>query len=111
MNREPAPTLRLHLALILLSAALIAFQLEQMQLLALVQWHHFAYLIISVALLGFGAGGTFIALCRTILLRHLDWLLPLLPKATHYCEPFGGSAAVLLNREPAPVETFNYIDG
>jgi DNA adenine methylase len=42
---------------------------------------------------------------------HLDWLLPLLPKTTHYCEPFGGSAAVLLNREPAPVETYNDIDG
>jgi len=42
---------------------------------------------------------------------HLDWLLPLLPEATHYCEPFGGSAAVLLNREPASVETFNDIDG
>lgn len=41
---------------------------------------------------------------------HLDWLLPLLPKATHYCEHFGGSAAVLLNREPAPVETYNDID-
>lgn len=41
---------------------------------------------------------------------HLDWLLPLLPKATHYCEPFGGSAAVLLNREPAPIETYNDID-
>jgi len=42
---------------------------------------------------------------------HLDWLLPLLPKATHYCEPFGGSAAVLLNREPSPIETYNDIDG
>lgn len=42
---------------------------------------------------------------------HLDWLLPLLPKATHYCEPFGGSAAVLLNRTPSPVETYNDIDG
>ncbi|AHJ28829.1 DNA adenine methylase [Nodularia spumigena CS-584] len=42
---------------------------------------------------------------------HLDWLLPLLPTITHYCEPFGGSAAVLLNREPAPVETYNDIDG
>lgn len=42
---------------------------------------------------------------------HLDWLLPLLPKATHYCEPFGGSAAVLLNRMPSPVETYNDIDG
>lgn len=42
---------------------------------------------------------------------HLAWLLPLLPEANHYCEPFGGSAAVLLNREPAPVETYNDLDG
>lgn len=42
---------------------------------------------------------------------HLDWLLPLLPKTTHYCEPFGGSAAVLLNRTPSPVETYNDLDG
>lgn len=42
---------------------------------------------------------------------HLDWLLPLLPKTIHYCEPFGGSAAVLLNRVPSPVETYNDIDG
>lgn len=43
--------------------------------------------------------------------NHLNWLLPLLPQATHYCEPFAGSAAVLLNREPSPVETYNDIDG
>ena len=43
--------------------------------------------------------------------NHLNWLLPLLPEATHYCEPFGGSAAVLLNRKPALVETYNDIDG
>jgi DNA adenine methylase len=42
---------------------------------------------------------------------HLDWLLPLLPETKHYCEPFGGSAAVLVNREPALVETYNDIDG
>ena len=42
---------------------------------------------------------------------HLNWLLPLLPMTTHYCEPFGGSAAVLINRPPAPVETYNDIDG
>ena len=42
---------------------------------------------------------------------HLDWLLPLLPEAKHYCEPFGGSAAVLLNRRPAPIETYNDLDG
>jgi DNA adenine methylase len=43
--------------------------------------------------------------------NHLDWLLPLLPAAHHYCEPFSGSAAVLLNRIPAPVETYNDVDG
>ncbi|MBI4560069.1 MAG: DNA adenine methylase [Candidatus Hydrogenedentes bacterium] len=43
--------------------------------------------------------------------NHLDWLLPLLPACRHYCEPFGGSAAVLLNREPSPVETYNDLDG
>mgnify|MGYP001393669852 CR=1 FL=1 len=42
---------------------------------------------------------------------HLDWLLPLLPEAHHYCEPFAGSAAVLLNRPPSPVETYNDLDG
>lgn len=43
--------------------------------------------------------------------NHLKWLLPLLPEVTHYCEPFGGSAAVLLNRKPAPLETYNDLDG
>lgn len=42
---------------------------------------------------------------------HLDWLLPLLPKCHHYCEPFAGSGAVLLNRPPSPVETYNDLDG
>src|SRR5438552_18896357 len=43
--------------------------------------------------------------------NHLGWLLPLLPQCHHYCEPYAGSAAVLLNREPSPVETYNDIDG
>jgi len=42
---------------------------------------------------------------------HLAWLLPLLPQTHQYCEPFGGSAAVLLNRPPSPVETYNDLDG
>jgi DNA adenine methylase len=43
--------------------------------------------------------------------NHLNWLLPHLKACHHYCEPFGGSAAVLLNRDPSPVETYNDIDG
>jgi len=42
---------------------------------------------------------------------HLDWLLPLLPKTHIFCEAFAGSASVLLNREPSPVEVLNDIDG
>ena len=42
---------------------------------------------------------------------HLDFLLPNLPNdARHFCDVFGGSAAVLINREPAPVETYNDLD-
>lgn len=42
---------------------------------------------------------------------HLAWLLPLLPATHCYCEPFGGSAAVLLNRDPSQIETYNDLDG
>ena len=42
---------------------------------------------------------------------HLDWLLPYLPETNHYCEPFAGSAAVLLNKRPSPIETYNDLDG
>ncbi len=42
---------------------------------------------------------------------HLSWLLPLLPECHHYCEPYAGSAAVLLNRDPSAIETYNDLDG
>ena len=42
---------------------------------------------------------------------HLDFLLPLIPHdAAHFCDVFGGSAAVLLNSDPYQVETYNDID-
>lgn len=41
---------------------------------------------------------------------HLGWLLPLLPKCRHFVDLFGGSAAVLLNREPSSIETYNDLD-
>jgi hypothetical protein len=70
----------------LLSVAVIALQLVLMQILSITQWHHFAYMVISVALLGFGAAGTVLALARSRLLERSDQLLPLL---------MFGSAAVM----------------
>ena len=71
------PVFRFHLALAMISAAVIAFQLALMELLSLVQWHHFASMIIAVALLGFGAAGTCLSLLRSRLMRHFAPLLPL----------------------------------
>ena len=39
-----------------------------------------------------------------------DRIVELLPPHRTYCEPFGGSAAVLLAKEPAPVEWYNDTD-
>lgn len=72
------PLPRLHLAVALLSVAVIALQLVLMQLLSITQWHHFAYMVISVALLGFGAAGSVLALGRRWMLAHSEGLLPLL---------------------------------
>ncbi len=42
---------------------------------------------------------------------HLDFILPNLPNGeTHFCDVFGGSAAVIINRTPAPLETYNDLD-
>jgi DNA adenine methylase len=41
---------------------------------------------------------------------HLNWLLPLLPRCKHFVDVFGGSASVLLNRDPSPIETYNDLD-
>lgn len=60
-------------------------------------------LLSNVKLIPFGwYGGKF---------SHLAWLLPLLPECHHYCEPFAGSGAVLLNRKPSSIETYNDLDG
>ena len=58
---------RLFLATLLISAAAIAYEILLMRILSIVQWHHFAYMIISLALLGYGASGTFIAISKRML--------------------------------------------
>lgn len=51
-----------------LSAAALGYELLLLRLFAIIQWHHFAYLAISVALLGIGAAGSFVTLARRPLL-------------------------------------------
>jgi spermidine synthase len=52
------------LAIFCLSFAVLGYEVLLMRLLTITKWHHFAYMIISVALLGFGASGTLVALLQ-----------------------------------------------
>jgi hypothetical protein len=56
-------------ALALLSGAALAYEVLLTRLFAIIQWHHFAYMVISLALLGFGASGTLLALAGDRLAR------------------------------------------
>lgn len=56
-------------AITVLSAAAIGYEILLMRLFSIIQWHHFASMIISLALLGYGASGTFLALTQRWLLR------------------------------------------
>jgi len=67
---EMMPPARTRLALVGISAATIGLELALMRDLSLRYWSHFAYMVISVALLGFGASGTFIAVFRRWILKH-----------------------------------------
>lgn len=69
---------RLMVATALLSVALIAYQVAIIQLLSYVQWYHYANMVISIALLGFGAAGTLLSLKRNWLLKHSNNLVPML---------------------------------
>ena len=51
-------------AVALISAAILAYEVLLARLFSIIQWYHFAYMVISIALLGYGGSGTFIALAR-----------------------------------------------
>lgn len=57
-NKKPPP----FYSIALLSASSLAYEVLLMRLFSIIQWHHFAYMIISLALLGYGASGTFLSL-------------------------------------------------
>jgi hypothetical protein len=75
---------KLPVSLAFLSAAIIAFQIVLIQILSISQWYHFAYMVISIALLGFGAAGTVLAIFQKYLTNRTDLLLPFLMTCTGF---------------------------
>ncbi len=69
------------------SAGVLAFELAVMRILLVASWHHFAFLVISIVLLGFGASGTALHLTRQWAERHGPHLLFALLLATAAAMP------------------------
>jgi hypothetical protein len=78
-RRRDAPPPGLVVSVALISAAALAAEIVLMRIYSIVEWQHFAWMIISLALLGFGASGTFLAIFRKPLLRHAERALVILP--------------------------------
>ncbi len=57
------------------AAGVLGFELSLMRVLLVASWHHFAFLVISIVLLGFGASGTALSLFRTKLLARGEGVL------------------------------------
>ena len=72
-----SPTVKLVLSVAILSASIVAYEIQLMHFFTIVQWYHFASMVISIALLGFGASGTLLSLYRKKMLQRASWLLPL----------------------------------
>src|SRR5260221_13354841 len=49
------------IALLLVSASVLSYQVILVRAFSIGQWYHFSYMVISIALLGFGASGTLLA--------------------------------------------------
>ena len=54
------------ISIALISAAVLGYEILLMALFSLIQWHHFAYMVVSIALLGFGVSGSFLVLTRSV---------------------------------------------
>ena len=73
---DDIPTRLPRLSLALLSSAALGYEILLTRLFAIIQWHHFAYMIISLALLGYGASGTFVSLTQRRLLPYFARIYP-----------------------------------
>ncbi len=76
MNSDHLPT-RLsdhltNLGVFLLSMASLSMEITLTRIFSLAQWYHFAFMAVSIALLGFGASGSFLSLFPQLIAKKLN---------------------------------------
>ncbi len=78
------PAFSLFAQLFLLSAGVLGFEITLTRLFSISQFYHFAFMVVSIALLGFGASGTFLSLFPEITRLPLDRWQKILGTATAF---------------------------
>ena len=63
------------LGIALVAMGVISYEIILMRLFSIESYAAFGYMIISIALMGFGVSGTLITLYQTFFRRNLDWML------------------------------------
>ncbi len=86
---------RRSVAVALLSAAVLAYEVLLVRVFAIEQFHHFAYMAVGVAMLGFGAAGTLVAMAGRLPLH----------SASRWLAFSAAAAAVALIASPALTHT------
>lgn len=66
----------LYVGVFLLSAASLAFEISLSRIFSVAQFYHFAFMVVSLALLGYGASGTLLSLLEEPIIRRGKQLLP-----------------------------------
>ena len=74
-RKNAAPTVGLYACVLLVSAATLLFEIALTRIFAVTQGYHFAFLAISLALLGFGASGTALAIVPALTSRDIRPLM------------------------------------
>ena len=82
------------------SASVLAYEILLMRLLSISFWHHFAYMVISLALLGFGASGSFLFFLSRRVYAAMDTWLVLLAGAASLSFPLAFSLAKGIGLDP-----------
>ena len=75
------------IAISLLSACVLAYEVLLTRLFSIVLWHHFAYMIISAAMLGYGASGTVLTLLKEKIAPHFGAVYVMAAAALANCAP------------------------
>jgi hypothetical protein len=60
------------LSVFILSAAALAYEVLLIRLFSIIHWHHFAFMVISIALLGYGVSGSLITVFQRRLLDYYN---------------------------------------